>query len=77
MAEDTRWHVKLEDLVLSVGFRVTESNLSGGKEKSSWWGCGQHVPMVMDKLPQESWCTCEPKVEKEGTRYPPMAPKAD
>lgn len=36
-----------------------------------------HVPTVMDKLPKEDWCTCEPKVEKEGREYPPMAPKAD
>ena len=33
--------------------------------------------MVMDELPKESWCTCAPKVEKEGVEYPPMAAKAD
>ena len=42
--------------------------------KSSWFGCGLHVPMVMDKIPEESWCICGPKVEKEGMQYPPMAP---
>ncbi|KAM0798109.1 hypothetical protein BDR22DRAFT_860500 [Usnea florida] len=45
-------------------------------QKSTWWGCGLHVPSVMDKLPKEEWCTCEPKVEKEGGEgkvgYPPM-----
>lgn len=41
-------------------------------EKKTWFGCGQHVPMVMDKIPSPQWCQCEPKVEKEGTNYPPM-----
>ncbi len=45
--------------------------------KASWWGCGQHVPGVMDKVPKDDQCTCEPKVEKEGKKYPPMAAKAD
>ncbi len=34
-------------------------------------GCGQHVPNVMDAIPQDQWCTCEPKVEKKGQQYPP------
>ena len=46
-------------------------------EESSWWGCGSHVPMFMDKIDKDSWCTCTPKVEKNGTAYPPMAAKAD
>ena len=46
-------------------------------EKSTWWGCGQHVPMVMDTVAKESWCTCEPKVEREGVGYPPMGKRAD
>ncbi|KAF2244628.1 hypothetical protein BU26DRAFT_463277 [Trematosphaeria pertusa] len=39
--------------------------------KTTWWGCGNHVPGVMDKVPQGEWCTCEPKVEKGGHQYPP------
>jgi len=46
-------------------------------EKSSWWGCGSHVPSVMDKVSEDQWCSCEPKVEKDGNQYPPMAAKAD
>jgi len=46
-------------------------------EKSSWWGCGSHVQSVMDPLPKDTWCTCEPKTEVGGTKYPPMAAKAD
>lgn len=45
--------------------------------KTSWWGCGQHVPNVMDKVAPEQQCTCEPKIEKEGKMYPPMANKAN
>lgn len=49
MAEDTRWHVKLEHLVLSVGFSVTESNLSGGKEK-----VGPHTRIHSEEKPSAS-----------------------
>ena len=31
----------------------------------------------MDPIPEAKWCTCEPRVEKEGKLYPPMAAKAD
>ncbi len=34
-------------------------------------GCGLHVPGVMDDIPKDEWCTCEPKVEKNGQQYPP------
>jgi hypothetical protein len=30
----------------------------------------------MDKHPKDKWCTCSPKVEKDGVEYPPMAAKA-
>lgn len=26
----------------------------------------------MDNIPKEEWCTCDPKVTKEGKEYPPM-----
>lgn len=45
-------------------------------EKTSWWGCGNHIPSVMDKILVEERCTCEPKIKKEGKEYPPMAAKA-
>ncbi|KAA8899626.1 hypothetical protein FN846DRAFT_815786 [Sphaerosporella brunnea] len=37
----------------------------------TWWGCGQHIPMVMDAAPTEQWCSC-PK--PEDSQYPPMGP---
>jgi len=46
-------------------------------EKSTWWGCGNHVPMVLDQVKEEDRCKCEPKVEREGKQYPPMGPKPD
>lgn len=46
-------------------------------DKTSWWGCGNHVPSVMDNVSVEERCSCEPKVEKDGKKYPPMAAKAD
>ncbi|CAK1366967.1 hypothetical protein CB0940_10316 [Cercospora beticola] len=44
----------------------------GSCQKTTWWGCGSHVPMVMDTVPEAERCSCEPKVEKEGKSYPPM-----
>jgi hypothetical protein len=29
--------------------------------------------MVMDSIKEDDRCTCEPKVEREGKQYPPMA----
>lgn len=45
-------------------------------DKATWWGCGNHVPMVMDSIPENERCGCEPKVEKEGKQYPPKAAQA-
>lgn len=45
--------------------------------KRSWWGCGNHVPSVMDSVSESDRCDCEPQVEKEGKKYPPKADKAD
>ncbi|KUJ18606.1 uncharacterized protein LY89DRAFT_642993 [Mollisia scopiformis] len=45
-------------------------------QKTSWYGCGNHVPSVMDSIPAEERCTCEPKVEKDGKQYPPKAASA-
>ncbi|KAE9977449.1 hypothetical protein EG328_002035 [Venturia inaequalis] len=46
-------------------------------QKSTWWGCGSHVPMVMDSIDESERCTCTPKVEKDGKEYPPMGKTAD
>ncbi|CAC9884623.1 unnamed protein product [Aureobasidium pullulans] len=27
----------------------------------------------MDSIPKNEWCDCDPKTEKNGTEYPPMA----
>jgi len=40
-------------------------------QKSTWWGCGQHIPGVMDALPESEWCTCGPKKVVDGKEYPP------
>ncbi|EGZ77032.1 hypothetical protein NEUTE2DRAFT_153782 [Neurospora tetrasperma FGSC 2509] len=37
----------------------------------TWVGCGHHVPKIMDGVPKDEWCKCEPKIEKEGHQYPP------
>ncbi|KAH7150732.1 hypothetical protein DER46DRAFT_613860 [Fusarium sp. MPI-SDFR-AT-0072] len=46
-------------------------------KKATWWGCGNHVPKIMSEIPEHDWCTCEPKVEKEGKKYPPKAEQLD
>jgi len=55
----------------------SQANARENPDKTTWWGCGNHVPSVMTAHPREEWCTCEPKVEKEGEKYPPMGAKAD
>ncbi|GAW26735.1 hypothetical protein SAMD00023353_4600460 [Rosellinia necatrix] len=41
--------------------------------KTSWLGCGSHVSAVLDSVPAEQLCTCEPKVVLNGKEYPPKA----
>lgn len=40
-------------------------------EGITWFGCGAHIPSVLDSIPEEEWCGCEPSVERAGRRYPP------
>ncbi|KAF2402352.1 hypothetical protein EJ06DRAFT_580619 [Trichodelitschia bisporula] len=46
-------------------------------QKKTWFGCGMHVPSVMDSIDKAEWCTCEPQVEKEGKQYPPKGKAPD
>ncbi|KAK8183303.1 hypothetical protein HDK77DRAFT_484193 [Phyllosticta capitalensis] len=32
---------------------------------------GNHIPTVMADVPADEWCGCDPKVEIDGTKYPP------
>jgi len=41
--------------------------------KTSWFGCGNHIPGVLDNIPAGEWCTCAPKVDVGGKMYPPKA----
>ncbi|KAM7205046.1 hypothetical protein V8F33_001287 [Rhypophila sp. PSN 637] len=41
--------------------------------KKSWRGCGSHLPSVFASIPEDQRCTCEPKVEVDGKKYPPQA----
>lgn len=45
-------------------------------EKTSWWGCGQHVASIMDAVPAAERCTCAPVIERDGKTYPPMGKQA-
>ncbi|KAI9673865.1 MAG: hypothetical protein M1817_002071 [Caeruleum heppii] len=54
--------------------------LTSRPDKSTWWGCGSHIPNVLDPLPKDSWCTCEPRRKVDGgeaDEYPPMGERAD
>ncbi|WPH00532.1 Hypothetical protein R9X50_00336100 [Acrodontium crateriforme] len=44
----------------------------GTCQKATWFGCGLHLPTVFSQIPEAERCTCEPKVEKDGVKYPPM-----
>lgn len=37
----------------------------------------QHIPSVMDSVPEGDRCQCGPKVEVDGKEYPRKADKAD
>jgi hypothetical protein len=41
--------------------------------KKTWAGCGMHIPSAMAGVPEDEWCTCEPKKEVDGKSYPPSA----
>merc|ERR1712193_528279 len=45
-------------------------------QKTTWRGCGNHIPTVMDSIPEEERCVCEPKVEVDGKKYPPKAKRS-
>ncbi|KAL1590494.1 hypothetical protein WHR41_00552 [Cladosporium halotolerans] len=37
----------------------------------TWYGCGSHIPSVLDAVPESERCSCGPKVERDGKAYPP------
>ena len=41
-------------------------------EKSTWYGCGDHIRRVLDPIPVPSRCTCQPTRAIDGNLYPPM-----
>lgn len=41
--------------------------------KKSWRGCGQHIPQALAGVPEDQWCTCQPRTKIEGKEYPPAA----
>ncbi|KAJ1333908.1 hypothetical protein MN608_03906 [Microdochium nivale] len=41
--------------------------------KTSWMGCGAHVPGVLDLVPVKDLCTCKPQIDVGGRAYPPKA----
>ncbi|KAI1610339.1 hypothetical protein EDD36DRAFT_443892 [Exophiala viscosa] len=40
-------------------------------QKATWFGCGKHIPSVMDSIAEDDRCTCKPTVEVDGKTYPP------
>ncbi|KAI2612143.1 uncharacterized protein GGS25DRAFT_107565 [Hypoxylon fragiforme] len=41
--------------------------------KKAWRGCGSHIPAALSGVPEDQWCTCEPRVTVDGKAYPPAA----
>ncbi|KAL2214932.1 hypothetical protein M432DRAFT_643160 [Thermoascus aurantiacus ATCC 26904] len=62
-------------LVRRRGSRKVQPTPGRDFHKATWFGCGQHIPTVMDQVPEQDRCRCEPKVEKDGKLYPPKADK--
>ena len=40
-------------------------------EGTTWYGCGSHIPSVLDSVPESERCDCGPQVERNGKMYPP------
>ena len=40
-------------------------------EGTTWYGCGSHIPSVLDSVPESERCECGPQVERTGKMYPP------
>lgn len=41
--------------------------------KKSWRGCGNHIPAALAGVPEDQWCSCEPRVMIDGKSYPSAA----
>ncbi|GMM34305.1 hypothetical protein DASC09_016300 [Saccharomycopsis crataegensis] len=39
-------------------------------DKTTWKGCGLHVPYAMDSIPKSQWCTCK-SADGSLSEYPP------
>jgi hypothetical protein len=64
--------LRLMPYVFSPTLCLKSTNPDNASDKTTWWGCGKHVAGVMDNVPEEQWCTCGPRIEQEGHKYPPM-----
>ncbi|KAH6606539.1 hypothetical protein Trco_005692, partial [Trichoderma cornu-damae] len=62
-----------QELAVNLIRAIVESEFGALLDKATWWGCGKHIPTVLDSIPEEEWCACEPRVERDGKEYPPMA----
>ncbi|KAM0365294.1 hypothetical protein HYE67_008125 [Fusarium culmorum] len=79
-SEANSQHNGIAGLVGSEAFEVWVAHgilNASTEERATWWGCGNHVPAVMSNIPEHEWCTCEPKVEKDGEKYPPKGEQPD
>ena len=65
--------LRLNNNTIKMCLRGTCSTCS----RASWFGCGKHIPQVMDRIPESERCTCTPQTERDGKLYPPMTDKAD
>ena len=57
------------NLMASLGIQLTLAVTA----KKSWRGCGKHIPSALAGVPEDDWCTCEPRVEADGKSYPHAA----
>ncbi|KAK9340984.1 hypothetical protein V1521DRAFT_422830 [Lipomyces starkeyi] len=53
---------------LSHLFNMCKPSVCDTCSGKTWFGCGLHIPSVLDSVPKEEWCKC-PK--PEGSQYPP------
>ncbi|RCI15484.1 hypothetical protein L249_3593 [Ophiocordyceps polyrhachis-furcata BCC 54312] len=74
-----RYIAQGHELALSLVRALADSLVAAGRGPetvvTTWWGCGKHIVAVMKDIPVDQRCSCNPKVERDGTLYPPMGSK--
>ncbi|KKA26863.1 hypothetical protein TD95_002445 [Thielaviopsis punctulata] len=63
----------LSDVIPGADHAVENPEAQKWYSKSSWRGCGSHIPNALAGIPEKDWCQCEPRVMIGSKSYPSAA----